>query len=211
MHALEQIRPIVEEVEKLELHIAQVQKLREKERKREERRAKRRAEGDDDDEDEDEEEEEEPEEEDEEVKRRKPKHHFVIETNDLSYAIMSEMHKLAAHDLPSQDIYDLTYQAVLQAVDTIFESEEFAIQQAGIADIINNGGKVTPVESPYVSEVGKTQWETIMNTTSATSEPVDPKKKDKAPPKGAPPPTTLTNQQCDFYHKLFYEKLRENL
>eukprot|EP01040_Poterioochromonas_malhamensis_P004688 gene4688-5023_t len=211
LQALQNLQPVLTEIEKLEVFIAQVQKQKEKERLKEERRAKRKADGDDDEEDEEDEEEEEPEEEDEDAKKRKPKHSLIIETNDLQYAVLSELHKLVSYDLPSQSIYEITKNAVSEAIDSIFAAQEEAFAEAGIAEIINNGGKVTPVESPYSSEIGKTQWETIMNTTSASSEPVDPKKKEKPPPKNAPPPTTLTNQQCDFYHKLFYEKLRNRL
>lgn len=210
LQALQNLQPVLTEIEKLEVFIAQVQKQKEKERLKEERRAKRKADGDDDEEDE-EDEEEEPEEEDEDAKKRKPKHSLIIETNDLQYAVLSELHKLVSYDLPSQSIYEITKNAVSEAIDSIFAAQEEAFVEAGIAEIINNGGKVTSVESPYSSEIGKTQWETIMNTTSASSEPVDPKKKEKPPPKNAPPPTTLTNQQCDFYHKLFYEKLRTRL
>ena len=85
-------------------------------------------------------------------------------------------------------------------------------KRRSFCEILTNGGEIPPVESPFSSETGATQWETVMKTTSASSEPVDLKAKGKEKPnKNAPVSTTITPQQADYYHKLFHDKLRENL
>jgi hypothetical protein len=208
--ALDNIQPIIQQIIILENQIKLVQKQREKERLKAERIAKRKASGDDDEDEDEEEEEPEEEDDDEETKRRKPLHSLIIETKLLKSSVLSEIHKLIAYDLPSQDIYDLTKQSLLTALDTIFEAQDYAINQAGINEMMNNGAMITTVESPFSSEEGKNQWNTILQTNSSSSEPIDPKKA-KEKPKNAAPVTTITQQQLDYYHHLFHDKLKENL
>lgn len=202
------------------------------------RRAAKKAAGDSDDED-DEDEDEEEDEDDDEMKRkqRKPQHLLAIEVQSLRDAIEGELVALQTTLTYSVDtVFALTKNALCDAIDDICDMQQRALQAANLMELVNhtlgpaaqNSGEgftgfvnptvIAPLQNPFLSEEGTKAFEALVALTSPDP-PVDPnappvkgKAKEAAGKKGkevAPPPATPL--QVDFYHKVFYDALRNRL
>lgn len=217
-NALNELRPVIDHIDVLEKEIAARKLAEEKARLKAERAAKRKANGDSDEEDEEEEEEA-----DEEEDKNKiiHKHPLMITLNQLFSQIAGKLYKLTLQPLPAEKIHEITAKELVTVFDGITDLQNEALQAAGILDIFNNymnanngnsTGLLTPLPNPFESEDNAKVWETMLALTSPVSEPaVADKKGAKPPAKNAPPPTTATPQQIDFYHKELYNNIRNSI
>lgn len=217
-NVLNKLRPVIAHIESLEQFIAQRNAAAEKARLKAERLAQRKANGDSDDEDE--EEEEEPEEEEKPLYVKK--HDLLVALNGLYGEVISKLQQLGTHPLSFGKVEKVLTAELCNTFEKITDFQEDALKQAGIFEAFTtflnnpaNGGNITgliPVApNPFENEENSEYWAKMLALTTPNSEPAVPDKKAAKPAKNAPPPATATPQQCDFYHKILYESIRNSI
>lgn len=198
------------------------------------RKAAKKAAGDSDEEDEEEEEEEEDDDEELKRKQRKPQHYLAVEVQRLKDAIEGELLALQTTLTYSADtVYSFTREALCDAIDSICDAQEGALQAANLIELVNytlgpasqstnefsgfvNSSVIAPMVNPFLSDEGRKAFDSLIVLTSP--EPlVDPNappvKGKKEPPKKGKEvaPLPATQLQVDYYHKIFYEQLRNRI